>query len=79
LGLRPRSPRGGQARREVFQVARRRSHHQRGPSSWLAVDFFVLNLLIYSAVFVPLERLFPCGPTKPSFAGTGSSTCRTSS
>ncbi len=28
------------------------------PSSWLAVDFFVLNLLLYSAVFVPLERLF---------------------
>ena len=27
-------------------------------SSWLAVDFFVLNLLLYSAVFVPLERLF---------------------
>ena len=26
------------------------------PSSWLAVDFFVLNLLLYSAVFVPLER-----------------------
>jgi sterol desaturase/sphingolipid hydroxylase (fatty acid hydroxylase superfamily) len=28
------------------------------PSSWIAVDFFVLNLLLYSAVFVPLERLF---------------------
>jgi sterol desaturase/sphingolipid hydroxylase (fatty acid hydroxylase superfamily) len=28
------------------------------PSSWLAVDFFVLNLLLYSAVFVPIERLF---------------------
>jgi len=26
--------------------------------SWLAVDFFVLNLLLYSAIFVPLERLF---------------------
>ena len=26
--------------------------------SWLGVDFFVLNLLLYSAVFVPLERLF---------------------
>lgn len=25
---------------------------------WLGVDFFVLNLLLYSAVFVPLERLF---------------------
>lgn len=29
-----------------------------GASSWIAVDFFVLNLLLYSAVFVPLERLF---------------------
>lgn len=29
-----------------------------GASSWLGVDFFVLNLLLYSAVFVPLERLF---------------------
>ena len=27
-------------------------------SSWLAVDFFVLNLLLHSAVFIPLERLF---------------------
>ena len=26
--------------------------------AWFAVDFFVLNLLLYSAVFVPLERLF---------------------
>jgi len=26
--------------------------------SWFGVDFFVLNLLLYSAVFVPLERLF---------------------
>jgi lathosterol oxidase len=29
-----------------------------GRSSWLGVDFFVLNLLLYSAVFIPLERLF---------------------
>lgn len=29
-----------------------------GGASSLAVDFFVLNLLLYSAVFVPLERLF---------------------
>jgi sterol desaturase/sphingolipid hydroxylase (fatty acid hydroxylase superfamily) len=27
-------------------------------ASGLAVDFFVLNLLLYSAVFIPLERLF---------------------
>ena len=26
--------------------------------SWLGLDFFVLNLLLYSAVFIPLERLF---------------------
>ena len=29
-----------------------------GRASWLGVDFFVLNLLLYSAVFIPLERLF---------------------
>ena len=29
-----------------------------GERPWLGVDFFVLNLLLYSAVFVPLERLF---------------------
>ena len=29
-----------------------------GRSSWLGVDFFVLSLLLYSAVFIPLERLF---------------------
>jgi sterol desaturase/sphingolipid hydroxylase (fatty acid hydroxylase superfamily) len=27
-------------------------------TSWLGVDFFVLNLILYSAVFVPLERRF---------------------
>jgi sterol desaturase/sphingolipid hydroxylase (fatty acid hydroxylase superfamily) len=27
--------------------------------SWLGLDFFALNLLLYAAVFVPLERLFP--------------------
>jgi sterol desaturase/sphingolipid hydroxylase (fatty acid hydroxylase superfamily) len=26
--------------------------------SWLGLDFFVLNLVVYSAVFIPLERLF---------------------
>jgi sterol desaturase/sphingolipid hydroxylase (fatty acid hydroxylase superfamily) len=35
--------------------------------SWLAVDFFVLNLLLYSAVFVPLERLFALRPTQDVF------------
>lgn len=29
-----------------------------GRRSWLGVDFFVLNLLLYSAVFIPLERWF---------------------
>ena len=29
-----------------------------GRKSWLGVDFFVLSLLLYSAVFIPLERLF---------------------
>ena len=29
-----------------------------GGGSWLALDFFVLNLLLYSAIFIPLERLF---------------------
>ena len=36
-------------------------------ASWLAVDFFVLNLLLYSAVFVPLERLFALRPGQPVF------------
>ncbi len=35
--------------------------------SWLGVDFFVLNLLLYSAVFVPLERLFALRPGQPVF------------
>lgn len=35
--------------------------------SWLAVDFFVLNLLLYSAVFVPLERLFALRPAQAVF------------
>ena len=35
--------------------------------SWLGVDFFVLNLVLYSAVFVPLERLFALRPEQPVF------------
>jgi sterol desaturase/sphingolipid hydroxylase (fatty acid hydroxylase superfamily) len=35
--------------------------------SWLAVDFFVLNLLLYSAVFIPLERLFTLEAAQPVF------------
>jgi sterol desaturase/sphingolipid hydroxylase (fatty acid hydroxylase superfamily) len=38
-----------------------------GQSSWVAVDFFVLNLLLYSAVFVPLERLFALRAGQPVF------------
>ena len=29
-----------------------------GGRPWLGIDFFVLNLLLYSGAFVPLERLF---------------------
>jgi len=35
--------------------------------SWLGVDFFVLNLLLYSAVFIPLERLFALREEQPVF------------
>jgi sterol desaturase/sphingolipid hydroxylase (fatty acid hydroxylase superfamily) len=35
--------------------------------SWLGLDFFVLNLLLYSAVFIPLERLFSLRPDQPVF------------
>ncbi len=38
-----------------------------GGTPWLAVDFFVLNLLLYSAVFVPLERLFALRSEQPVF------------
>ncbi len=38
-----------------------------GGGSWLALDFFVLNLLLYSAVFVPLERLFALRGDQPVF------------
>ena len=33
----------------------------------LGVDFMVLNLMLYSAVFVPLERLFALRPEQPVF------------
>jgi sterol desaturase/sphingolipid hydroxylase (fatty acid hydroxylase superfamily) len=38
-----------------------------GRESWLGLDFFVLNLLLYSAVFVPLERLFALRAGQPVF------------
>ena len=36
-------------------------------ASWLGVDFFVLNLVLYSAVFIPLERLFALRVDQPVF------------
>jgi sterol desaturase/sphingolipid hydroxylase (fatty acid hydroxylase superfamily) len=36
-------------------------------ASWLGVDFFVLNLLLYAAVFIPLERLFALRTEQPVF------------
>jgi len=38
-----------------------------GRNAWLSIDFFVLNLLLYSAVFVPLERLFALRGEQPVF------------
>jgi lathosterol oxidase len=38
-----------------------------GKASWLAADFFVLNLVLYSAVFIPLERLFALRADQPVF------------
>jgi sterol desaturase/sphingolipid hydroxylase (fatty acid hydroxylase superfamily) len=38
-----------------------------GPGAWLSLDFFVLNLLLYSAIFVPLERLFALRAGQPVF------------
>jgi len=35
--------------------------------AWLGLDFFVLNLVLYSAVFVPLERLFALRSDQPVF------------
>jgi sterol desaturase/sphingolipid hydroxylase (fatty acid hydroxylase superfamily) len=35
--------------------------------SWLGLDFFILNLLLYSAVFIPLERLFALRRGQPVF------------
>jgi len=34
---------------------------------WLGLDFFVLNLLLYSGAFVPLERLFALRADQPVF------------
>jgi sterol desaturase/sphingolipid hydroxylase (fatty acid hydroxylase superfamily) len=36
-------------------------------AGWLGVDFFVLNLVLYSAVFIPLERVFALRPEQQVF------------
>ena len=41
--------------------------HDDGRPAWLGVDFFVLNLLLYSGVFVPLERWFALRCDQPVF------------
>src|SRR5687767_14998593 len=38
-----------------------------GRRTWLGLDFFVLNLLLYSALFIPLERLFALRAAQPVF------------
>lgn len=35
--------------------------------TWFGLDFFVLNLILYSVVFIPLERLFALRPWQPVF------------
>jgi lathosterol oxidase len=36
-------------------------------TAWIGVDLFVLNLLLYSAVFIPMERLFALRADQPVF------------
>jgi lathosterol oxidase len=39
-----------------------------GPGApYMGLDWFLLNMIVYSAVFVPLERLFAHRPEQPSF------------
>jgi len=38
-----------------------------GHGPFLGLDWFVLNLIVYSAVFIPLERLFARLPEQPIF------------
>jgi lathosterol oxidase len=42
---------------------------QAAAGSWFGVDFFVLNLVLYSVVFIPLERFFALRPDQPVFRG----------
>jgi lathosterol oxidase len=41
--------------------------HDDGRSAWLGADFVVLNLILYSAALVPMERLFALRPEQPVF------------
>jgi lathosterol oxidase len=41
--------------------------HNDGRPAWLGVDFFVLNLLLYSGVLIPLERWFALRSDQPVF------------
>jgi lathosterol oxidase len=41
-----------------------------GTGLFLGLDFFLLNLIVYSAVFVPIERLFARPPGQPLFRET---------
>jgi sterol desaturase/sphingolipid hydroxylase (fatty acid hydroxylase superfamily) len=43
------------------------AHADLSGRAWFGVDFFVLNLLLYSAVFVPLERWFALRSEQPVF------------
>lgn len=36
-------------------------------NTWLGLDWFVIDLLLYSAVYIPLERLFPLHPRQRTF------------
>lgn len=35
--------------------------------TWLGLDWFVLDLILYSMIFIPLERLFALRPQQPTF------------
>jgi lathosterol oxidase len=40
-----------------------------GEGPWLGIDFMVLNLVLYSAAFIPIERMFALRPHQPIFRG----------
>lgn len=35
--------------------------------TWLGLDWVVINVMLYSAVYIPLERLFALHPEQPTF------------